>query len=76
MLTSDLGGPHDAALAFSILHHLQPDQRTRCCAACAPRSPPARRSPSSTHVPPDFDPPRRTDVRSIPDYRLYVASAR
>lgn len=27
MLSDDLGGPHDVALTFSILHHLTPEQR-------------------------------------------------
>jgi ubiquinone/menaquinone biosynthesis C-methylase UbiE len=28
MFSSELGGPHDAVLLFSILHHLDPDQRS------------------------------------------------
>ena len=38
--TADLGGPHDAVLCFSILHHLSPTQidtlLTRACAALKP----------------------------------------
>lgn len=40
MLSDELGGPHDVALAFSILHHLTPEQRdlllSRLHAALAP----------------------------------------
>jgi ubiquinone/menaquinone biosynthesis C-methylase UbiE len=113
MLSADLGGPHDAVLAFSILHHLQPEERLallrRIRAALAPGGTLAvldmfrpdgeeRRvfsgavfelffhltSAADVLSEPElrtqlaeagFAPPRRHDVRTIPDYRLYTASA-
>ncbi len=110
MLRDDLGGPHDGALAFSILHHLKPDDRTallqRIRAALKPggtlaildmfrpgANEPRVASAAIFHLTsgsdvlsePEleahlaqagFGAPKRTDVRSIPDYRLYTAVAR
>jgi hypothetical protein len=43
MFSADLGGPHDGALAFNIIHHLSPEQATalfkRIAAALAPGAP-------------------------------------
>lgn len=43
MFEADLGGPHDGALAFNIVHHLAPEQATRLfervAAALAPGAP-------------------------------------
>ncbi len=113
MFTSDLGGPHDVALVFSILHHVRPDDRgallRRIRGALAPGATLAvldmfrpsageRRIASAAvfelffHVTSGadvlseqelrahlaaagFSEPKRCDVRSIPDYRLYSASA-
>ena len=113
MFEADLGGPYDAALCFSILHHLSPDatvtllQRVR--AALRPGGvvaildmfrPDANEPPrasasvfqlffnltSGADVPSHeeltgqlaaagFGAPRRVNVRSIPDLRLYRAEA-
>src|SRR4029078_3328159 len=35
MFTAHLGGPHDAALAFNIVHHLSPEQARRLFARVA-----------------------------------------
>ncbi len=43
MFETDLGGPHDGALCFNIIHHLSPEQAralfTRIAAALAPGAP-------------------------------------
>jgi ubiquinone/menaquinone biosynthesis C-methylase UbiE len=113
MFTSDLGGPHDGVLLFSILHHLAPDQRSSLLARVRaalkpggtlavldmfrPESGQTRISSaavfqlffhltSGADVLSDqelrqlldragFTAPERKQVRSIPDYRLYTASA-
>ena len=113
MFEADLGGPHDVALCFSILHHLTDEQTVallrRVRAALRPGgtvaildmfqpdADQARRSSaaifrlfftltSGADVPSEpglarqlaatgFDAPRRVDVRSIPDLRLYRAEA-
>jgi ubiquinone/menaquinone biosynthesis C-methylase UbiE len=114
MLTGDLGGPHDVALAFSILHHLQPEDRTRLLRRIRAALEPGATIAILDMFRPDgeeprvasaatfalffhltsgadvlserelaahlqtagFSAPKRTDVRSIPDYRLYTAIAR
>jgi cyclopropane fatty-acyl-phospholipid synthase-like methyltransferase len=114
MFAADLGGPHDGALAFSILHHLSPAQRTELLArigdALKPGAPvaiidmfrpendaPRRASAaifelffyitSGSDVPSQseleghlseagFGAPRRVNLRSIPDLRLYTAAKR
>jgi len=114
MLTDDLGTGYDCALAFSILHHLQPEQRTallqRIRGALKPGATLAildmfrpgadeprvasgatfalffhltsgadTLSQEELHAHLDaagFTPPKRREVRAIPDYRLYTSQAR
>jgi ubiquinone/menaquinone biosynthesis C-methylase UbiE len=114
MMSSDLGGPHDLVLAFSIVHHLTPGQRDellgRIHGVLRPGGtlaildmfrPEANQRPvtsaavfqlffhltSGSDVLSEqelrghlsragFQEPRRTDIRSIPDYRLYTATVR
>ena len=114
MLSSDLGGPHDAILAFSIVHHLSTPQRDellgRLRSALRPggtlavldmfRPEPGEKPVSSAAIfqlffhltsgsdvlseeelrghmnAAGFGEPRRTNIRSLPDYRLYTAQVR
>ena len=112
-LVADLGGPHDAALCFSILHHLPPgvaarllrrvraalrpggtlavldlfrpgpDERRRSSAAAAElffQLTSGAGTPSEVELrswlrQAGFGPARRRDLRTLPDFRLYVARA-
>jgi O-methyltransferase domain len=106
MFEADLGGPHDAALCFSILHHLDPEATATLLRPGGvvaildmfrpDGSEPRRASAgvfqlffnltSGADVPSHeelngqlaaagFAAPRRVNVRSIPDLRLYRAEA-
>ncbi len=113
MFAADLGGPHDAALCFSILHHLSPEATVALLARVrtalrpggvvaildmfqpdadeAPRSSasvfqlffnltsgadvPSHAGLSQQLADAGFGAPRRVNVRSLPDLRLYRAEA-
>ena len=48
MFEADLGGPHDGALCFNIVHHLSPERAKALFARIPPCCGPARRSACST----------------------------
>jgi ubiquinone/menaquinone biosynthesis C-methylase UbiE len=112
MFAAELGGPHDGVLLFSILHHLQPEQRAQLLARVRDALKPGatlavldmfRPEPDEPRISSasvfqlffhltsgadvlsdkeirelltgsGFTVPKRRQIRSIPDYRLYTAS--
>jgi hypothetical protein len=89
MFAADLGGPHDGALCFNIVHHLSPDRARalleRIAAALAPGAPicvldlydrpPGRRPDSASFLGLFFLLTSGADTYTIPEVSQWLADA-